>query len=81
MRMKFKILVRKKATKEEWWEEFDKEIGEEPAHVRGYGERPSFQGDPVAWGRAIVEWFNEGCTDELSEREFVRAVTLPTESK
>ena len=70
--MKFKIRVRKENGEgSEWEEEYEREVGEERS-VRGYGSQPVFNGDPVHFGKKIVEWFNKGAAPE-SRRVFVSA--------
>lgn len=56
--MKFRIRVKSNDSGSEWWEDFEREEGE--AHkVRGYPQQPEFTGDPVVWGKAIIEWWNQ----------------------
>lgn len=69
--MKFKLLIKNKRTGAEWWESYDKEIGEQRT-IRGHGTQPMFDGNIEQYGRDLVEWFNR--TEPTSRhREFVRA--------
>jgi len=69
--MKFKLLIRNKTTGAEWWESYDKEIGEY-RYIRGHGIQPAFEGDIEKYGRDLIEWFNS-TEPAKRHREFVRA--------
>lgn len=73
--MKIRLYIRvANAKSEPWTEDFDREIGESHT-VRGYGEQPTFDGDPLAWGKALIAWFNKDVSPDR-QRELVRAVIL-----
>ena len=72
--MKFRIKVKSKK-REPWWEEMEKEIGEQ-RRVRGYGWQPTFDGDINKYGRELIDWFNKDASED-GQREFLEAEMLP----
>ena len=74
MRKKIGFRLFVKDAESEWYEDYNKEIGESN-HVRQYGWQPTFTGDIEAWGKAIIDWFNEGA-EPGKHRTFVRVERL-----
>ena len=78
--MKFRIKVQdktKEPTREPWWEEMEREIGETNS-VRGYGSQPMFDGDINKFGRELIDWFNKDASED-GQREFLEAEMIETD--
>lgn len=70
--MKFRIKIRSNDSGAEWWEDYEREIGQQNT-VRGFGIQPMFEGDIVAWGAALIDWFNKGQISSAGHRTFLAA--------
>lgn len=70
--MKFRITVEGR-NGQRWTEDYEREVGE--ARRNSFGTQPEFKGDPVQWGKEIVEWFNEG-SPKSDHRKFISAEVL-----